>query len=118
MIGSPFTSPVENDRRATDGASRGLIASVGAVYSGAWPLALPADRDSVLYSRSRRGGCMIDEIELRREELRKICNRFRLRRVDFFGSAARGHLKAERILNMTPPRSAMLFGALPKGSSA
>jgi predicted nucleotidyltransferase len=39
---------------------------------------------------------MTNEIELRREELRKICHCFNLRRLDFFGSAARGHLKAER----------------------
>jgi len=33
---------------------------------------------------------MIDEIALRREELRAVCRRFHLRRLDLFGSAARG----------------------------
>jgi hypothetical protein len=39
---------------------------------------------------------MTNEIELRREGLRKISHCFHLRRLDFFGSAARGNLKAER----------------------
>jgi uncharacterized protein len=33
---------------------------------------------------------MINEIALRREELRVICRRFYVRRLDLFGSAARG----------------------------
>jgi predicted nucleotidyltransferase len=33
---------------------------------------------------------MIDEIQAHREELRTLCRRFRVRRLDLFGSAARG----------------------------
>ena len=33
---------------------------------------------------------MIDAIALRREELRALCRRFHVRRLDLFGSAARG----------------------------
>ena len=33
---------------------------------------------------------MIDEIELHREEFRALCRRFHVRRLDLFGSAARG----------------------------
>jgi uncharacterized protein len=33
---------------------------------------------------------MIDEIELHREELRALCRRFHVRRLDLFGSAVRG----------------------------
>ena len=33
---------------------------------------------------------MIDEIALRRDELRAVCRRFHVRRLDLFGSAARG----------------------------
>src|SRR5271169_370126 len=39
---------------------------------------------------------MIDEIELRREELRGLCRRFHVRRLDLFGSAARGDFDPER----------------------
>ena len=38
----------------------------------------------------------IDEIELRREELRGLCRRFHVRRLDLFGSAARGDFDPER----------------------
>jgi uncharacterized protein len=33
---------------------------------------------------------MVSEIELHQEELRALCRRFRVRRLDLFGSAARG----------------------------
>jgi len=39
---------------------------------------------------------MIDEIELHREELRALCRRFHVRRLDLFGSAARGDFDPER----------------------
>jgi uncharacterized protein len=39
---------------------------------------------------------MIDEIELHREELRALCRRFHVRRLDLFGSAARGEFDPER----------------------
>ena len=39
---------------------------------------------------------MIDEIELHREELRALCHRFHVRRLDLFGSAARGDFDPER----------------------
>ncbi len=39
---------------------------------------------------------MIDEIETHREELRALCRRFRVRRLDLFGSAARGDFDPER----------------------
>src|SRR5271167_903786 len=39
---------------------------------------------------------MIDEIELRREELRGLCRRFHVRRLDLFGSAARGDFDPQR----------------------
>jgi predicted nucleotidyltransferase len=39
---------------------------------------------------------MIDEIELHREELRGLCRRFYVRRLDLFGSAARGDFDPER----------------------
>lgn len=38
---------------------------------------------------------MIDEIELHREELRALCRRFHVRRLDLFGSAARGDFDPE-----------------------
>ncbi len=38
---------------------------------------------------------MIDEIDLHREELRGLCRRFRVRRLDVFGSAARGDFEPE-----------------------
>jgi len=38
---------------------------------------------------------MIDEIELSREELRALCRRFHVRRLDLFGSAARGDFDPE-----------------------
>jgi predicted nucleotidyltransferase len=38
---------------------------------------------------------MIDEIELHREELRGLCRRFHVRRLDLFGSAARGDFNSE-----------------------
>src|ERR1700751_4667846 len=38
---------------------------------------------------------MIDEIELHREELRGLCRRFHVRRLDLFGSAARGDFDPE-----------------------
>jgi predicted nucleotidyltransferase len=38
---------------------------------------------------------MIDEIELHREELRALCRRFYVRRLDLFGSAARGDFDPE-----------------------
>jgi uncharacterized protein len=38
---------------------------------------------------------MIDEIELHREELRALCRRFHVRRLDVFGSAARGDFDRE-----------------------
>src|SRR6266550_4148611 len=39
---------------------------------------------------------MIDEIELSREELQALCRRFHVRRLDLFGSAARGGFDLER----------------------
>jgi len=39
---------------------------------------------------------MIDAIALRREELRALCRRFHVRRLDLFGSAARGEVDPER----------------------
>jgi len=39
---------------------------------------------------------MIDVIALRREELRALCHRFHVRRLDLFGSAARGDFDPER----------------------
>jgi predicted nucleotidyltransferase len=39
---------------------------------------------------------MIDEIESHREELRALCRRFHVRRLDLFGSAARGDLDPTR----------------------
>jgi uncharacterized protein len=39
---------------------------------------------------------MIDEIELHREELQAICRRFHVRRLEFFGSAARGDFDPEQ----------------------
>src|ERR1700738_1046050 len=39
---------------------------------------------------------MIDEIALHREELRALCRRFHVRRLDLFGSAARGDFDPDR----------------------
>ena len=39
---------------------------------------------------------MIDVIALRREELRALCHRFHVRRLDLFGSAARGDFDPQR----------------------
>jgi uncharacterized protein len=39
---------------------------------------------------------MIDEIALHREELWALCHRFHVRRLDLFGSAARGDFDPER----------------------
>lgn len=39
---------------------------------------------------------MIDQIESHREELRELCRRFHVRRLDLFGSAARGDFDPER----------------------
>ena len=39
---------------------------------------------------------MIDEIARSREELRALCRRFHVRRLDLFGSAARGDFDPER----------------------
>jgi uncharacterized protein len=39
---------------------------------------------------------MIDEIALHREELRALCRRFHVRRLDLFGSAARSDFDPER----------------------
>jgi predicted nucleotidyltransferase len=39
---------------------------------------------------------MIDEIAMHREELRMLCQRFYVRRLDLFGSAARGDFDPER----------------------
>src|SRR6516162_1317995 len=39
---------------------------------------------------------MIDAIALRREELRALCRRYHVRRLDLFGSAARGDFDPER----------------------
>ena len=39
---------------------------------------------------------MIDEIARNREELRALCRRFHVRRLDLFGSAARGDFDPER----------------------
>jgi predicted nucleotidyltransferase len=39
---------------------------------------------------------MIDEINLQSEELRALCRRFHVRRLDLFGSAARGDFDPER----------------------
>jgi predicted nucleotidyltransferase len=39
---------------------------------------------------------MIAEIELHREELQTLCRRFHVRRLDLFGSAARGDFDRER----------------------
>src|SRR5258705_8581222 len=44
-------------------------------------------------------GCrvvMIDEIQSHRDELRDLCQRFHVRRLDLFGSAARGDFDPER----------------------
>jgi predicted nucleotidyltransferase len=38
---------------------------------------------------------MIDQIHLHREELRALCQRFHVRRLDLFGSAARGDFDPE-----------------------
>jgi hypothetical protein len=38
---------------------------------------------------------MIDEIASHREELRALCRRFHVRRLDLFGSAARGDFDPE-----------------------
>jgi uncharacterized protein len=38
---------------------------------------------------------MINEINLQREELRALCKRFHVRRLDLFGSAARGDFDPE-----------------------
>ncbi|MGH7065928.1 MAG: nucleotidyltransferase domain-containing protein [Stellaceae bacterium] len=40
--------------------------------------------------RSHMGRAMIDEIALHRDELAALCRRFHVRRLDLFGSAARG----------------------------
>jgi predicted nucleotidyltransferase len=39
---------------------------------------------------------MISEIALHRQELRELCRRFYVRRLDLFGSAARGDFDSER----------------------
>jgi len=39
---------------------------------------------------------MIDELELHREELRALCQRLHVRRLDLFGSAARSDFDPER----------------------
>jgi predicted nucleotidyltransferase len=39
---------------------------------------------------------MIDEIEVHREELGALCRRFNVRRLDLFGSAARGDFDLEK----------------------
>ncbi len=39
---------------------------------------------------------MIEEIALHREELRALCRRFHVRRLDLFGSATRGDFDPER----------------------
>jgi len=39
---------------------------------------------------------MIDEIVLHRDELRALCRRFHVRRLDLFGSAARGDFDPRR----------------------
>jgi uncharacterized protein len=39
---------------------------------------------------------MIDEIALHREELQALCRHFHVRRLDLFGSAARGDFEPER----------------------
>jgi uncharacterized protein len=39
---------------------------------------------------------MINEIELHREELHALCRRFHVRRLDLFGSAARGDFDPKR----------------------
>lgn len=39
---------------------------------------------------------MIDDIALHREELRALCRRFHVRRLDLFGSAARGDFDPAR----------------------
>ena len=39
---------------------------------------------------------MIDEIALHREDLQALCRRFHVRRLDLFGSAARGDFDPER----------------------
>ena len=39
---------------------------------------------------------MIEEIELHRDELQALCRRFHVRRLDLFGSAARGDFDPER----------------------
>ena len=38
---------------------------------------------------------MVSEIELHQEELRALCRRFQVRRLDLFGSAARGDFDPE-----------------------
>ena len=42
------------------------------------------------------GAMMIDEIALGRDELRAVCRRFHVRRLDLFGSAARGDFDPQR----------------------
>jgi uncharacterized protein len=39
---------------------------------------------------------MIDEIALRRDDVRALCRRFHVRRLDLFGSAARGDFDRRR----------------------
>ena len=45
---------------------------------------------AMLYSTAARSWPMIADISLHREELRDLCRRFHVRRLDVFGSAARG----------------------------
>ena len=42
------------------------------------------------------GAMVIDEIALRRDESRAVCRRFHRRRLDLFGSAARGDFDPQR----------------------
>ena len=46
--------------------------------------------------RERARAIVIDEIELHREELWALCRRFHVRRLDLFGSAARGGFDLEQ----------------------
>jgi predicted nucleotidyltransferase len=49
-----------------------------------------------MYRPSRQEAAIIDEIRSHRAELRALCRRFHVRRLDLFGSAARGDFDRTR----------------------
>jgi uncharacterized protein len=51
---------------------------------------------AMLYSIAAWSGPMIADIALHREELRDLCRRFHVRRLEVFGSAARGDFDPAR----------------------